>query len=133
MGENQKPPRFFVPGVEEADQEAAYADLAQFAGRPPTPLAERVFSITYKHDGELWTSTVAEASRGTQTRTTGRGSGRREAVTRLSDPAITLAIFPGNPYVIVTDHNLRKRRATSWANPFLMGPGSISASVLFAK
>lgn len=125
-------PKFFVPDPPPGDtQETYYAALAALAGRPVPAMADRVFSITYTHDGEQWTSTVGESSRGTRRKTVGRGATKRERVEHLSDPAIVLAIFPGNPYMVVTNHGIPSRVASNWANPFLMGEASISRAVRF--
>src|SRR3712207_9121151 len=53
------------------------SELAQFAGAVAQPLDNRVFSITWKHDGVVWTATVGEQLRGTQTVTKGRGRDTR--------------------------------------------------------
>jgi hypothetical protein len=125
-------PAFFVPEVPPERTEAEwYALLAGVAQVPIPPPAQRVYSITYTHNGETWTSTVGERSRGTRTREVGRGRARRSHTTALNDPAIVLAIFPGNPHVIVTDKDLVRQVYSDWANPFLMGEDSILRRVLF--
>lgn len=126
-------PKFFLPMAPgEMSDEEGLSELARFAGCPVPPEGQRVYSITYKHNGEVWTSTVGETSRGTGWKTIGRGRNKREREIPLSDPCIVLAIFPGNPYTIVTDNGIRKRRASNWANPFIMGANSISTVVLFS-
>jgi hypothetical protein len=125
-------PKFFVPAATPETQEAVYAEFARRAGRPVPKLEDRVYSITYTHNGETWTSTVGETSRGTRVRTVGRGSARREYPTGLSDPAVILAIFPGDPYVGITNHGIAGNVGSTWANPFYMGALSIQSVVLFA-
>jgi hypothetical protein len=59
-----QPPAFFVPEVPPDTTEAEwYQALAALAQRPVPPVAERVYSITYTHNGETWISTVGETSR----------------------------------------------------------------------
>ena len=126
-------PQFFVPDVpDESNESAWYQILAAFAQQPVPPERERVYSISYTHNGEEWTSTVGETSRGFRQRTIGRGAKKREAIDRLADPAKVLAIFPGNPYFVVTDKDLVSRVRSDWANPFMMGRDSIKSIVLFS-
>jgi hypothetical protein len=126
-------PQFFVPAATAETRESIYESLAAFAKQPVPELQQRVFSITYNHDGETWTSTVGEPSVGMRRLTVDQGSSKRETVTHLSDPAITLAIFPGNPYVVVTNEGLGGRSVGSaWVNPFYMGAGSISSVLRFS-
>jgi hypothetical protein len=125
-------PTFFVPPPGNGAPALTYAELAKFAQVAVPPDNQRVYSISYTHDGETWTSTVGQASRGIRRRTVGRGSTRREYEEHVSDPAIVLAIFPGNPFVIVTNHLPGMGVRSTWANPFYMGPNSISSTVLFS-
>jgi hypothetical protein len=122
--------KFFVPEKPEGkSDEEVFAALAQVCGCPVPALADRVYSISYRHDGENWTSTVGKRSEGVRTKTVGRGSARREVSTRLSDPAVVLAIFPGNPYMVITNG----ARGSDWANPFLMGPTAITSIEKFSE
>jgi hypothetical protein len=125
-------PNFFVPNPPPGEtEEAYYYALAAFARAAVPAIPDRVYSITYTHNGEQWTSTVGETSRGIRRKTVGRGSSRREQVTALSDRAIVLAIFPGNPYLVVTNNGIPDPVPTDWANPFLMGEQFISQTVRF--
>jgi hypothetical protein len=126
-------PQFFVPAATVETRESVYEILAAFAKQPVPALQQRVYSITYNHYGEVWTSTVGEPSVGVRRRTVGAGSSKRESVTRLSDTAVTLAIFPGNPYVVVTNEGLGgKSVGSAWVNPFHMGESSISSVLRFS-
>jgi len=128
------PPKFFVPDIPDGvEQSVWFRDLAAIAQQAVPPENERVYSITYTHNGEEWTSTVGETSRGMLRRTKGRGATKREVVDRLSDAATVLAIFPGNPYYVVTDKNIVRQVRSDWANPFMMGRESISNIVLFSR
>ncbi len=107
-------PDFFVPDVKPEDQERAYADLARRCNSNVPEPGRRVFSITYNHDGEEWTATVGKALRGIK------------RARHLSDPATVRAIFPGDPFFVVTDEGDPRSRGSRWVNPFMAGkPTSI--------
>lgn len=114
-------PEFFVPAAEPDNQESVYADLANWCGCAfPSP-SERIYSITYVHDGEEWTATVGAPLRGTRHKI-GRSHGKKvEHTIPLSDPAIVLAIFPGVPFMVVTNHRLAGNVGSAWENPFMAG------------
>lgn len=120
-------PAFFVPDTDPEHVEERYAGLAKWAQRPVPPLGERVYSITYMHDGEEWTATVGEQLAGVR-RKEGTSRGRRiERVTQLADPATVLAILPGTPYIVVTDHRTTRGVRSAWENPFMAGrPRSVT-------
>lgn len=121
-------PHFFVPAATIEDQESVYADFARWCGRVVPSPNRRIYSITFIHDGEEWTATVGEPLRGKRFRTSrSRGMGI-ESEQPISDPAIVLAIFPGSPYMVVTNHRLGGRNVGSrWENPFFAGePESIT-------
>jgi hypothetical protein len=74
------------------------------------------------HDGEEWTATVGERLRGSKLRKTRRrGIGSIERTVPLSDPAVVFAIFPGYPYMVVTNHGIGQSVGSAWANPFMAG------------
>lgn len=109
-------PEFFVPFVEPEKQEEAYQQIAEFIGASPSPLSERIYSMTWRHGGVIWTATVGEMLRGIATITTGRGQNRREReVPRSSDDTV-LAIFPGHPGLIAHDNKSKR-----WNLPILTG------------
>lgn len=111
-------PKFFVPAANGND-EAAYADFAKKCSVQTPALADRIYSITWRHDGADMTATVGQSLVGTGFKTTGRG---KKAVTRpfgVSDPAIVLAIFPGNTYQVFTSGGIAHK--TAWANPIYAG------------
>ena len=110
----QPTPAFFVPGAPAADQEAAYAELARIADRTAPPAGERIFAMTFGHDGEVWTATVGERLVGERWRKVGRP--RVERMQHLSDPARVLAIFAGHPFTVVLDGT-----RSAWSNPFCAG------------
>jgi hypothetical protein len=110
---------FFVPDVNAGETEDVFAKLAERCHRPVLPISQRVRRITFVHDGEEWIAAVGEALRGQKIRVTRSKHGRRERRLTLSDPATVLAIFPGDPYLVVTDGGSGSR--SYWANPFMAG------------
>ena len=119
-------PQFFVPASTPESQEEVYAQMAQSYRAEPLPMAERIYSISFEHDGDHWTATIGESLRGLRRRTSGRGSQRREIEEKLADPAIVLAIFSGNPYLVLTDGRPVTAKVSAWANPFMAGrPSSV--------
>ena len=120
-------PSFFLPAATPDNQESVYSDLAQWCHRSVPSLDRRIYSITYTHDGEEWTATVGERLHGTRRRTTRSRGKRIEQVQPVSDPAIVLAIFPGDPFVVVTNHRIGGNVGSAWENPFFAGrPSSVT-------
>lgn len=109
-------PGFFVPYVKADKQEAAYEQIARYIGAVPQAAADRVYSMTWRHNRTIWTATVGERLRGSETVVTGRGRDKREReMPRYSDDTV-LAIFPGNPGLIAHDNKSR-----TWNLPILTG------------
>ena len=123
----EKPPAFFVPAAPPENQEKVYAELAKL-GRCAVPLVERrIYSITYTHDGEEWTATVGEHLKGVRYRTSRVKGQKVEREQRLSDPAVVLAIFGGDPFFVVTNHRIVGNVGSRWENPFMAGrPHSVA-------
>jgi hypothetical protein len=112
-------PSFFVPAADPDNEESVYAEFADWCGCSIPSRSKRVYSITFIHDGVEWTATVGEQLKGFE-----RGRSPRN---RVSDPAFVLAIFPGNPYMVVTNHGIAENVGSEWVNPFLAGePKSIT-------
>jgi len=114
-------PTFFVPAATPDNQESVYSGFAEWCHRPVPKPTERIYSITYIHDGEEWTATVGEALRGVRHRITRSHGKKLEQTIPLSDPAVVLAIFPGVPFMVVTNHHLVGNIGSAWENPFLAG------------
>ena len=113
-------PSFFVPGVNPEDQEEAYGDFATRCGRSLPPPEERIYSITFRHDGEEWVATVGKTLTGTGP--AGFRKGKRLAGSReLSDPATVLAIFAGSPFLVFTNKGPAAGVKSAWENPFMAG------------
>lgn len=106
MTEDSRPPKFFVPEAEPEEQEAAYSELATASSTTAPPLAERIYSVTFLHDGEEWTATVGKRLQGVTLPPRYSRSRRPFRERQLSDPAVVLAIFPpdrpNGPYIVWT-------------------------------
>jgi hypothetical protein len=112
-------PAFFVPGVTEDKAEEVFAALAKFAGCSVPPPDERVYRIEWVHNGERWTGEVGKQMHGEELPVPRR---KPKAWTRkVSDPATVHAIFPGVPYIVVTDKRPIGRARSAWENPFMAG------------
>lgn len=108
-----KPPAFFVPEVPISEQKARYVDMAAASRCGVPPIEERLYSITFGHDGIEWTATVGRPMRGV------KGAMKRVRGQRVwkevpvFDSTIIAAIFPGHPYVI-----FHTGERSPWENPF---------------
>ena len=120
-------PAFFVPDATAETRESVYADFAKLCGLPVPILAERIFAIVFKHNGEVWHATVGETMRGTKYSTHKVRGQKVERSQSVSDPALVLAIFPGVPVMVVTNHRIAGNVGSRWENPFLVGkPESVT-------
>jgi hypothetical protein len=90
------PPLFFLPFLPPELVEASYAHMAEKCATIPPGPGGRVYSISFVHQGVVWVATVGK-------RLKGQTPGNGPLATLIEDPAMVLAIFPGNPYWIVTD------------------------------
>jgi hypothetical protein len=120
-------PAFFVPKATPENQESIYASFADSREIPIPILPERIYSITFIHNREEWIATVGQALRGSRHKTT-RSIGKKvEQIVQLSDPAIVLAIFPGTPFTLFTNHRIDRNVGSVWENPFYVGePKSVT-------
>jgi len=71
-------PQFFVPLVDADKQEDAYTEMAALIGAAIAPPANRIYSMTWKHNDTEWTATVGEQLHGIATIENGRGRSKRE-------------------------------------------------------
>jgi hypothetical protein len=114
--------QFFIPQIEPGDTaEKVLGEFAALCRRSVPPPDQRVCQIHWIHDGEEWVANVGERLRGTSTRTRQRRGRRVEITARLSDPATVLAIFSGDPYLVVTNAPPVGTVRSAWVNPFLAG------------
>ena len=109
---------FFLPFIEPEHAEAAYTELAKSSGVVVPDHSMRVFSITFTHNGEVWTATVGETLAGIRNRTVGRGRTKREFEQKLTDAATVVAIFASHPYIVWTNAGAVRSK---WSNPFYVG------------
>lgn len=119
-------PTFFVPDTKLDSRDARYAHYAAWCGRTVPTLDRRIYSIAFVHDGQEWTATVGETLHGVQCNTMLRGI-KIDSSRPVGDPAVVLAIFPGTPFMVVTNHRIDGRIRSAWENPFLAGePKSVT-------
>lgn len=114
---------FFVPDAipPDLDDKGRYEELARFAGRRPAAPERRIEQIEWWHDGESWTATVGQTMHGTKIRKATRKGKRVDVTDHLSDPARVLAIFGGDPTLVVTDAGFRPGARSAWVNPLMAG------------
>lgn len=117
--------QFFLPFVEPHEQEKAYSALAERAGRSIPSNDSRIYSITYRHDGEEWTATVGKQLHGHTIADPRARAKKRRTERPVGDFAIVLAIFPGVPFLVFTDSGNSKRSRSAWKNPFMARPTSV--------
>ncbi|MBS2549618.1 hypothetical protein KGQ19_22395 [Catenulispora sp. NL8] len=121
-----------IPGVPESDLEDRLARWAQLCSAPVPPPGRRFYSITYLHNGTLWTATVGETLRGTKTKTRRSATAPVAVSTPVSDPATVLAILPGDPlFHVVTDAGPTVKFISAWENPYMVGIHDIQGSTRF--
>ena len=118
---------FFFPRADDDEQaERLYDALAEFAGCEPAPAGRRVQAIAFTQEGAEW---VAEVGRELVGRRTTQQLRRGELVERteqLSSPSRVLAVYPGTPFVVVTDAQPITAAPSEWANPFTAEPDRVT-------
>jgi hypothetical protein len=118
---------FFLPRASDDEQaERLYDALAEFAGCEPAPPGQRVASITFDTDGAQWVAAVGEPLTGRRTTSRLRRGELVEHTEELGSPSRVLAIYPGTPFVVVTDAQPITPAASEWANPFTVTPGAVT-------
>ncbi len=114
---------FFLPRATGDEQaERLYDALAEFAGCEPAPLDRRVHSIVFTSDGARWVAEVGEELSGRRTTQRVRRGQVEERTELLSSSSRVLAIYPGSPFVVVTDAQPITGAPSEWANPFPAEP-----------
>ncbi|WP_448639224.1 hypothetical protein [Geodermatophilus sp. URMC 63] len=117
---------FFLPRASDDEQaERLYEALAEFAGCEPAPPARRVRSIAFDQDGARWVAEVGEELRGQRTTRQLRRGELHERTETLTSTARVLAVYPGTPFVVVTDAAPITGTPSEWANPFPATPGDV--------
>ncbi|MGZ4549795.1 MAG: TMEM175 family protein [Blastococcus sp.] len=126
-GDNPGMVAFFLPRASDDDQaERLYDALAEFAGCEPAPADRRVHAIAFTHDGAQWVAEVGEALSGVRTTQQLRRGELLERTEHLSSSSRVLAVYPGTPFVVVTDAQPITGAASEWANPFLAQPDRVT-------
>jgi hypothetical protein len=118
---------FFVPRASDDDQaERLYDAFAEFAGCEPAPPGQRVRSIVFSHDGAQWTAAVGAELHGRRTTQQLRRGELIERTEELSSSSRVLAVYPGTPFVVVTDAQPITGTPSEWANPFTAQPDQVT-------
>ena len=118
---------FFFPRASDDEQaERLYDALAEFAGAEPAPAGRRVHAITFPHQGARWVARVGDELRGRRTTQQLRRGEVIERTEQLSSSSRVLAIYPGAPYVVVTDAQPITGAPSEWANPFTAQPEEVT-------
>jgi hypothetical protein len=100
---------FFLPVTSAGEYEQRYVELARFAGASvPVPEA-RLRAVQWENNGEVWEAAVGELLV------------RVKPAPRVQDSASVMAIFPGDPYLIVTSAQPLTSLRSSWNNPISAG------------
>jgi len=117
---------FFLPRAADDEQaERLYEALAEFAGCEPAPPGRRVRSVEFLQDGARWTAEVGAELRGVRTTQQLRRGELIERTEELTSATRVLAVYPGSPYVVVTDAQPITGAQSEWANPFTATPDRV--------
>ena len=118
---------FFLPRATDDEQaERLYDALAEFAACEPAPVGQRVQSISFTHDGASWVAAVGEELSGRRTTQQLRRGELIERTEELSSSSRVLAVYPGTPFVVVTDAQPITGTPSEWANPFTAQPDQVT-------
>ena len=118
---------FFLPRATDDEQaERLYEALAEFAGCAPAPADRRVSAITFPSAGALWTAEVGEELSGRRTTRQLRRGELLERTEHLATSTLVLAVYPGTPFVVVTDAAPITGAPSEWANPFTAEPDEVT-------
>jgi hypothetical protein len=118
---------FFLPRATDDEQaERLYDALAEFAGCEPAPADRRVHSIAFRSDGADWVAEVGAELTGRRTTQQLRRGEVIERTEQLSSSSRVLAIYPGSPFVVVTDAQPITGAPSEWANPFSAEPTRVT-------
>jgi hypothetical protein len=118
---------FFLPRAGDDEQaERLYDALAEFAGCEPAPPGRRVAAITFTQDGAEWVAAVGEELTGRRTTQQLRRGEFIERTEELSSSSRVLAVYPGTPFVVVTDAQPITGEPSEWANPFQAQPDRVT-------
>jgi hypothetical protein len=91
-------PGFFLPYLSPHFKEGSYAHIAEQCERAVPALGDRVYSVSFVRGGTFWIATVGKHLRGRKPMRRKQAGQWRD----IFDSALVLAIFPGDPYIVVT-------------------------------
>ena len=118
---------FFLPRASDDEQaERLYDALAEFAGCEPAPPGQRVHSIAFTQDGAQWVAEVGEELCRQRTTQQLRRGELIQRIETLSSTSRVLAVYPGTPFVVVTDTQPITGTPSEWANPFTAQPDDVT-------
>ena len=118
---------FFLPRASDDEQaERLYDALAEFAGCEPAPPGRRVQAIDFTQNGARWVAEVGEELRGQRTTQQLRRGELVERTETLTSSTRVLAVYPGTPFVVVTDAQPITGTPSEWANPFHADPDRVT-------
>ena len=118
---------FFLPRASDDEQaERLYEALAEFAGCDPAPPGRRVRAIAFEQDGARWVAEVGAELRGERTTQQLRRGELIERTETLGSATRVLAVYPGSPFVVVTDAQPITGTPSEWANPFPARPDEVT-------
>lgn len=80
-------PAFFLPQCPPESEERVYAHIARSCDRDVPPIGRRIYSISFEHDGIVWTATVGEHLRGRKSVKVG---GKETVEWHIGDPWLLL-------------------------------------------
>ena len=95
-------------------------------GASPLPLGQRIQSIAVTSDGAQWVAEVGEELSGRRTTQQLRRGELIERTETLTSSARVLAVYPGTPFVVVTDAQPITGTPSEWANPFHADPDQVT-------
>jgi hypothetical protein len=103
--------KFFLPAASNKEQaESVYANIADFINERVVPESQRLYSITYKHNGQTMVATVGELC---------------DPYYKESKPTV-FAIFKGNPYKVCLEN-----RGVVRGEPIYVGDSSVISEAFF--
>ena len=118
---------FFLPRAGDDEQaERLYGALAEFAGCEPAPPGRRVQANELAFEGAAWVAQVGAELAGRRTTRRLRRGELLEHTETLGSATRVLAIYPGMPFVVVTDAQPITAAPSEWANPFTALPEQVT-------
>jgi hypothetical protein len=95
-------------------------------GASPLPRDSGFQSIAFSQDGAQWVAEVGQELRGQRTTQQLRRGELLERTETLASAARVLAIYPGTPFVVVTDAQPITGTPSEWADPFTARPDRVT-------